>query len=54
MASWAHIEPSLNELMQEPIIRAVMARDAVKESDLRCLMERVRREYRPQASQRAH
>ena len=42
MAMWAAIEPSLNELMQEPIIQAVMARDAVKETELRRLMGRVR------------
>jgi hypothetical protein len=35
-------EPSLNELMQEPIVRAVMACDAVEESELRDLIERLR------------
>jgi hypothetical protein len=35
-------EPSLNELMQEPIVRAVMARDAVEESELRDLIGRLR------------
>lgn len=38
-------EPSLNELMQEPIIRAVMASDAVREPDLRQLLAQVRDAY---------
>ena len=54
MAPWARIEPSLSELMQEPIIRAVMARDAVQESDLRRLLDRVRRDFRPEGMQRIH
>ena len=28
-------EPSLNEMMQDPIVKAIMRRDAVKEVDLR-------------------
>jgi hypothetical protein len=46
MAPWSEIEPSLNELMQEPIIRAVMARDAVEEAELRLLFARVQNAYR--------
>jgi hypothetical protein len=42
---WAAIEPSLNEIMQEPIIRAVMARDAVEETDLRRLLAQVQTDY---------
>ncbi len=38
-------EPSLNDLMREPIVRAVMDRDAVAESDLRRLLERVGASY---------
>ena len=39
-------EPSLNELMQEPIIRAVMARDAVEEAALRRMLDRLSAAYR--------
>jgi hypothetical protein len=35
-------EPNLNELIADPMVRALMARDAVAEADLRRLMERVR------------
>ncbi len=38
-------EPTLTELMREPIVRAVMDRDAVAESDLRRLFDRVRASY---------
>ena len=38
-------EPSLNEMMRDPIIKAVMQRDAVKEAELRGLIERVRAVY---------
>jgi hypothetical protein len=38
-------EPSLNEMMQDPIVKAVMLRDAVKEADLRRLMDRVGATY---------
>jgi hypothetical protein len=38
-------EPSLNEMMQDPIVKAIMARDAVKEVDLRRLMARVGAAY---------
>ena len=38
-------EPSLNEMMQDPIVKAVMARDAVKEAELRRLMDRLRAAY---------
>jgi hypothetical protein len=38
-------ELSLNELMQDPIIKAVMRRDAVKEAELRRLMARARAAY---------
>jgi|GEM_PF-5225426 hypothetical protein len=39
------LEPSLNEVMQDPIVRAVMRCDAVKESELRRLIDRVRAAY---------
>ena len=35
-------EPSLSELIADPMVRALMARDAVAEADLRDLIERVR------------
>lgn len=35
-------EPSLNDLIADPMIRALMARDAVAEADLRHLIDRVR------------
>ncbi len=35
-------EPSLNDLIADPMIRALMARDAVAEADLRGLMDQVR------------
>jgi hypothetical protein len=38
-------EPSLNEMMQDPIIKAVMQRDAVQEAELRRLMDRMRATY---------
>ena len=39
-------EPSLNELMQEPIIRAVMASDDVEEKTLRRMLDRLSAAYR--------
>jgi hypothetical protein len=38
-------EPSLNEIMQDPIIKALMRRDAVRETELRRLMARVGAAY---------
>ena len=35
-------ETTLDELLDEPIIKSVMARDGVLSSDIRRLMERVR------------
>jgi hypothetical protein len=35
-------EPNLNDLIADPVIRVLMARDAVAEADLRRLIERVR------------
>jgi len=35
-------EPNLNDLIADPMIRALMARDAVAEADLRRLMAHVR------------
>jgi hypothetical protein len=45
-------EPSLTELMRDPIVKAVMACDAVKETELRHLIERVRRRYAGPIEQR--
>ena len=39
-------EPSLNEIMQDPIVQAVMLRDAVEEAELRRLLERIGAAYR--------
>jgi hypothetical protein len=44
-----HREPSLNELMQEPIVMALMRRDAVQEAELRRLLARVGDAYRSPA-----
>jgi hypothetical protein len=46
MTPWNRIEPSLNEIMREPIIQAVMARDAVRETDVLELMAGVEAAYR--------
>ncbi|GGF40804.1 hypothetical protein GCM10011611_54040 [Aliidongia dinghuensis] len=35
-------ELNLNDLIADPMIRALMARDAVKEADLRSLIDEVR------------
>lgn len=35
-----NVEPTLNELLEEPIVRLVMARDGVKDDDVRLVMER--------------
>ena len=50
MTPWACREPSLNEIMQEPIIRAVMARDAVGEADVRRLLDGVRATYQTRSN----
>jgi hypothetical protein len=42
-------EPSLNEMMQDPIVRAVMQCDAVQETELRRLIDRVRTTYHSRA-----
>jgi hypothetical protein len=38
-------EPSLNDLIADPMIRALMARDAVAEADLRGLIDQVRHRF---------
>jgi hypothetical protein len=35
-------EPDLNDVFEDPIVRAVMMRDAVEEGDLRRLIDQVR------------
>ncbi len=35
-------EPDLDDVIDDPIVRAVMMRDAVEEGDLRRLIDRVR------------
>jgi hypothetical protein len=44
MQCWSR-EPNLNEMMQDPIVKAVMLRDAVQEGDLRRLLARTRAAY---------
>ncbi len=38
-------EPSLNDLIADPMGRALLARDAVAEADLRRLIDRVRDKF---------
>jgi hypothetical protein len=45
-------EPSLNEMMQDPIVKAIMVRDAVKEVELRRLMARIGAVYSVEAEPR--
>ncbi len=45
MTPWQQVEPSLTELFQEPIIRAIMSRDAVRQDELLRLLERLRANY---------
>ncbi|MDQ0997155.1 hypothetical protein QFZ34_002337 [Phyllobacterium ifriqiyense] len=48
------IEPTLNELLAEPIIRQMMASDGVKSDEVRTLMARVGRlSQAPQRQERA-
>jgi len=37
------LEPTLQELLSEPIIRMLMGRDGVEEDEVVALMERIRR-----------
>lgn len=39
-------EPSLEELLAEPIVRLIMSRDGVEEHDMRGAIERVRNSYK--------
>jgi len=47
-------EPSLNEMMQDPIVQAVMLCDAVQEAELRLLLERIGAAYDIEADRRPH
>lgn len=38
-------EPTLEELFADPIVRLIMARDGVEESDMRGQIDRVRSSY---------
>jgi len=38
-------EPSLDEMLAEPIVRLIMQRDGVNETDMRGEMDRVQRVY---------
>jgi hypothetical protein len=42
MIPWIQREPSLADMMRDPIFRAVMTRDQVAEADFRRLIETVR------------
>lgn len=46
------LEPTLNELLAEPIIRQMMASDGVKSDEIRGLMARAGRTAVPVATQR--
>ncbi|EJM99438.1 hypothetical protein [Phyllobacterium sp. YR531] len=46
------LEPTLNELLAEPIIRQMMASDGVKSDEIRQLMARVGKTSTPVATQR--
>lgn len=41
-----HGEPTLDELLAEPIVRLIMKRDGVEESTMRREIDRVQRSYR--------
>jgi hypothetical protein len=53
MQCWSR-EPNLNEMMQDPIVKAVMLRDAVQEGDLRRLLARTRAAYAADADLGTH
>lgn len=38
-------EPTLDELLAEPIVRLIMSRDGVEERDMRGAIERVKQAY---------
>jgi hypothetical protein len=38
-------EPTLEEILAEPIIRLIMSRDGVNETDMRGAIDRVQRSY---------
>ena len=38
-------EPTLEEIFAEPIVRLIMKRDGVKDTDLRSEIDRVQRQY---------
>jgi len=38
-------EPTLDEILAEPIIRLIMSRDGVNENDMRGAIDRVQRSY---------
>lgn len=40
-----HGEPTLDELLAEPIVRLIMKRDGVNETDMRGQIDRVQRYY---------
>ncbi len=42
-------EPSLEDVLDDPIIQAVMARDAIDADDVRRLVDDARRAYRDEA-----
>ncbi len=55
MTPWQRNEPTLTEMLQEPIIRAMMLRDAVEQEDLLQLFARLRANFTAAAlPRRAH
>lgn len=47
MCETCRTESTLDTLLNDPIVRLVMARDCVREDDVRNLVMRVRRSWRP-------
>jgi hypothetical protein len=41
--SWCRYEPSLNEILTDPIVEAVMAADAVDPDELEAMLDRIAR-----------
>ena len=46
---WIHGEPSLDEVLNDPVIRALMRRDGVEVESLRVLIRGLRRSVAPPA-----
>lgn len=51
---WVEQEPSINDMLQDPIMQAVMRRDAVEEAELRRLLDRLRRDCQDRVRAKLH